>query len=154
VTCAARARDTLWGSDEFRYSGLPHTKNPIKNRLRRGAEILGFRIPMSKPKRVAIYVRVSTDAQSTIAQRQELEAWAERAGHTVVCVYEDQGISGAKGRDQRPQFDALLKAAIRREFNEAARRELAKGTGVLKTAKLVGLGTGTVQRLKHAVVHS
>ena len=37
---------------------------------------------------------------------------------------------------------------------EAARRELAKGTGVLKTAKLVGLGTGTVQRLKHAVVHS
>ena len=37
---------------------------------------------------------------------------------------------------------------------EAARRELAKGTGVLKTAKLVGLGTGTVQRLKHAVAHS
>jgi len=31
---------------------------------------------------------------------------------------------------------------------EAARRELAKGTGVLKTAKLVGLGTGTVQRIK------
>jgi len=34
---------------------------------------------------------------------------------------------------------------------EAARRELAKGTGVLKTAKLVGLGTGTVQRLKHSM---
>jgi DNA invertase Pin-like site-specific DNA recombinase len=33
---------------------------------------------------------------------------------------------------------------------EAARRELAKGTGVLKTAKLVGLGTGTVQRLKQS----
>ena len=33
---------------------------------------------------------------------------------------------------------------------EAARRELAKGTGVLKTAKLVGLGTGTVQRIKQA----
>ena len=55
---------------------------------------------MSKPKRVAIYVRVSTDAQNTKTQRQELEAWAERAGHTVVCVYEDAGISGAKGRDQ------------------------------------------------------
>jgi DNA invertase Pin-like site-specific DNA recombinase len=37
---------------------------------------------------------------------------------------------------------------------EAARRELARGTGVLKTAKLVGLGTGTVQRLKHAVAQS
>jgi DNA invertase Pin-like site-specific DNA recombinase len=35
---------------------------------------------------------------------------------------------------------------------EAARRELAKGTGLLKTAKLVGLGTGTVQRLKQAAV--
>ena len=65
-------------------------------------------------------MRVSTDAQTTDTQRQELEAWAERADHTVVCVYEDQGIGGAKGRDQRPQFDALLKAAIRREFNMVA----------------------------------
>jgi DNA invertase Pin-like site-specific DNA recombinase len=201
---------------------------------------------MSKPKRVAIYVRVSTDAQNTDAQRQELEAWAERAGHTVVKVYEDTGISGAKGRDQRPQFDALLKAAVRREFNmiavwssdrlgrslkhlvevleiirdtgtglyihtqsvdtttpagramfgmlgifaefervharvvagiERVRGEIQRnghftskagkrrkrlgrpnadakknGTGVLKTAKLVGLGTGTVQRLKREMV--
>jgi len=75
---------------------------------------------MSKSKRVAIYVRVSTDAQNTDAQRQELEAWAERAGHTVVKVYEDQGISGAKGRDQRPAFDALLKAAVRREISMIA----------------------------------
>ena len=75
---------------------------------------------MSKTKRVAIYVRVSTDAQNTDAQRQELEAWAERAGHTVAKVYADQGISGAKGRDQRPAFDALLKAAVRREFNMIA----------------------------------
>jgi len=30
----------------------------------------------------------------------------------------------------------------------AARRELAKGTGILKTARLTALGTGTVQRLK------
>jgi DNA invertase Pin-like site-specific DNA recombinase len=201
-------------------------------------------------------VRVSTDNQNTRSQRRELEAWAERAGHTVVKVYADQGISGAKGRDQRPQFDALLKAAVRREFNmiavwssdrlgrslkhlvevleiirdtgtglyihtqsvdtttpagramfgmfgifseferemivarvnaglasardaierdghfisragkkhkrfgrpnadpkklEKSRRELANGIGVLKTAKLVGLGTGTVQRLKEAM---
>src|SRR6476620_9018235 len=72
---------------------------------------------MSKPKRVAIYVRVSTGTQNTDAQRQELEAWAERAGHTVVKVYADQGISGAKGRDQRPAFDALLKAAVRRRYD-------------------------------------
>ena len=32
----------------------------------------------------------------------------------------------------------------------AAHCELVRGTGVLKTAKLVGLGTETVQRLKQA----
>ncbi len=32
-------------------------------------------------------------------------------------MYEDAGISGAKGRDKRPQFDAMLKDAIRREFD-------------------------------------
>ena len=48
------------------------------------------------------------------------KAGAERAGHTVVKVYEDQGISGAKGRDKRPAFDALLKQAVRREFDMIA----------------------------------
>ena len=33
-------------------------------------------------------------------------------------------------------------------YVEVARQALANGTGVLKTAKLAGLGTGTVQRLK------
>ncbi len=32
-------------------------------------------------------------------------------------VYEDQGISGSNGRDKRPAFDALLKDAVRREFD-------------------------------------
>ena len=31
---------------------------------------------------------------------------------------------------------------------ELARQALANGTGVLKTARLIGLDTGTVQRLK------
>jgi predicted site-specific integrase-resolvase len=57
---------------------------------------------MTKAKRVAIYVRVSTDEQTTALQRRELAAWAERAGHTVVKVYEDRGISSAKGRDKHP----------------------------------------------------
>jgi DNA invertase Pin-like site-specific DNA recombinase len=210
-------------------------------------------------KRVAIYTRVSTKDQTTENQLPELHAWAARAGHTVVKVYDDIGISGAKGRDQRPQFDAMLKAAVRREFDmlavwssdrlgrslrhlvevletireagiglyihtqsvdtttasgramfgmlgifaeferemiqarivagmdraraemkrsngkftsrksgivrsslgrpgaekdklEAARAELARGTGIIKTAKLVGLGTGTVHRLKREMV--
>jgi DNA invertase Pin-like site-specific DNA recombinase len=75
---------------------------------------------MTKAKRVAIYVRVSTDEQTTALQRRELTAWAGRAGHTIVKVYEDKGISGAKGRDKRRSFDALLKAAVRREVDMIA----------------------------------
>ena len=71
-------------------------------------------------RRVGVYVRVSTSDQATENQKQELQAWADRAGHTVVKVFEDHGISGAKGRDQRPEFDALLKAAVRREINMIA----------------------------------
>lgn len=197
---------------------------------------------MTKPKRVALYIRVSTYEQTTTNQSADLAAWAKRAGHEVVTIYEDKGISGAKGRDKRPAFDAMLKAAMRREFDMLAvwssdrlgrsmpdlidvlqtiratglslyihtqaldtstpagralfqmlgvfaeleremivarvnaglararqhgtrsgraigrprlsratdadvRAQLAKGTGILKTAQLLGLGTGTVQRI-------
>ena len=37
--------------------------------------------------------------------------------HTIADVFEGQGISGAKGRDKRPAFDRLLKAAVRREVD-------------------------------------
>jgi DNA invertase Pin-like site-specific DNA recombinase len=53
-------------------------------------------------KRVAFYIRVSTSKQDTENQRRELEAVADRSGWKIVKVYEDAGISGAKGRDQRP----------------------------------------------------
>jgi DNA invertase Pin-like site-specific DNA recombinase len=35
----------------------------------------------------------------------------------IVKVYNDHGINGAKGRDKRPAFDALCRAAGRREFD-------------------------------------
>jgi hypothetical protein len=38
-------------------------------------------------------------------------------GWQIAHVYKDHGISGAKGKDKRPQFDALHKAAARREFD-------------------------------------
>jgi DNA invertase Pin-like site-specific DNA recombinase len=71
-------------------------------------------------KRVAIYARVSTGEQTTANQLRELRAWAKNAGHEVVKVFEDKGISGTKGRDKRPGFDAMLKAATRREFDTLA----------------------------------
>ena len=67
--------------------------------------------------RAALYLRVSTlNGQTTDNQRRELEAAAARLGHEIVAVYEDNGISGAKGRDQRPAFDRLHKAITRREI--------------------------------------
>jgi len=68
-------------------------------------------------KRAAIYLRVSTDGQTTENQRLVLDEVAQQAGWQVVDVYEDQGISGAKGRNGRPAFDRLCKAAMRREFD-------------------------------------
>ena len=83
LSSGSAAKSTIDASSSATWSAVDFPKSPI---------------PM-KPKRAALYLRVSTDAQNTDSQRQELEAWAERAGHTVVKVYEDQGISGAKGRD-------------------------------------------------------
>jgi len=67
-------------------------------------------------KKVAIYARVSTDSQTVENQLQELHAVAQRNGWIVVQVFTDAGISGAKGRDKRPGYDALLKGVARKDF--------------------------------------
>src|SRR6478736_4484442 len=193
--------------------------------------------------RAAIYLRVSRDDQTTENQRLVLARVAGHRGWLIVQSYEDQGISGAKGRDQRPAFDTMLKDAVRRRYDilmvwsidrlgrsvlhvanalaeldaagirlycdqqgidsgtpmgramiqmasvfgeqersmlrarvlagldrvrqqgkklgrpkvaskgeEAIRRHLSAGSGVLKVAALVGVGSGTVQRVKREMV--
>jgi DNA invertase Pin-like site-specific DNA recombinase len=67
--------------------------------------------------RAAIYARVSTDSQTVENQIRELMQIAERRGWEVVETYTDAGISGAKGRAQRPGLDRLLKDASRRKFD-------------------------------------
>jgi DNA invertase Pin-like site-specific DNA recombinase len=66
--------------------------------------------------RAALYLRVSTDGQTCENQERELRASAARMGHEVVAVYRDDGISGARGRDRRPGFDALHRDIARRKF--------------------------------------
>ena len=66
---------------------------------------------------VAIYSRVSTDHQTTENQERELREIAERMGWSVLEVYRDNGVSGAKSRAERPAFDALCKDAARRRFD-------------------------------------
>ena len=68
-------------------------------------------------KKVAIYARVSTDKQSTDNQLRELRTIADKNGWELVNEFVDEGISGAKGRDKRPQFNALMKSAVRREID-------------------------------------
>jgi DNA invertase Pin-like site-specific DNA recombinase len=194
-------------------------------------------------KRVAVYTRVSTDAQTTENQQRELAKVSKQRGWKVIKVYTDHGISGTKGRDQRPAFDSLIKDATRGKFDiiaawsvdrlgrslkdllgflteihalgvglylhqqavdtttpagralfqmmgvfaeferamirervmaglkrakanhvqlgrpkiaakieERVKAELAKGSGILKTARLLGVGTGTVQRIKREMM--
>ncbi len=68
--------------------------------------------------RAAIYARVSTtNGQTPENQLAELRRAAKRMGWNVVEEYVDHGISGAKGRDKRPAYDALCKAATRKEFD-------------------------------------
>ena len=90
-------------------------------------------------KRAAIYVRVSTNGQTTENQERELRIVAEKAGWQVIEVYRDAGISGAKGREERPAFDKLCKDAARRKFEMVAAwsvdrlsRSLHDLTGFLK----------------------
>ncbi len=67
--------------------------------------------------RAALYLRVSTDRQTTDNQERELLAVARQRGWEIVGTYNDDGVSGAKSREHRQQFDALLKDATRGQFD-------------------------------------
>jgi DNA invertase Pin-like site-specific DNA recombinase len=73
-----------------------------------------------RPLRAALYARVSTDRQSTENQLRELRQAAERLGWEVVEEFVDRGISGAKGRKDRPKLDAMLKGVARKDFDIVA----------------------------------
>ncbi len=64
----------------------------------------------------AIYARVSTKGQDTDNQIDQLREVAMKAGWEISETFVDHGISGAKGRNQRPGLDSLLKAVTRREI--------------------------------------
>jgi len=57
---------------------------------------------------VAIYARVSTASQTVENQLLELRDAAKRLGWTVTHEVIDEGISGSKGRSDRPGFDRIF----------------------------------------------
>lgn len=71
-------------------------------------------------KRVALYARVSTGGQTVENQLRELEQVGSRIGWEIVDRYIDQGISGAKGRAERPELDRMMRAVIRGELDVVA----------------------------------
>ena len=97
-------------------------------------------------KRAAIYVRVSTDKQTVENQVAALRQIAERRGWDVVEQYSDAGISGAKGRDERPGLDQMLKDASRRKFDvimawsiDRVGRSLIDLLGTIQTLEACGV---------------
>src|SRR5258708_35743548 len=95
-------------------------------------------------RRAALYLRVSTDKQTVENQELQLRQVAERRGWEVVEVYDDAGISGAKGRADRPGLDRMLNDASRRHFDIALAWAIDRlGRSLLRLL-------GTIQHLQAA----
>ena len=64
--------------------------------------------------RAVIYARVSTLQNQTVEnQLQVLREVAQKKGYTIIKEFCDEGISGAKGRTERKQFDEIGRASCR-----------------------------------------
>lgn len=76
---------------------------------------------------VAGYIRVSTEQQkqdgSHQRQRDQLEEWANREGHSLT-KFEDIAISGQS--EDRPEYDEMMDRATSGEFDAVAVRELSR----------------------------
>ncbi|MEE9383188.1 MAG: recombinase family protein [Nannocystaceae bacterium] len=70
--------------------------------------------------RAALYVRVSTDKQTVANQLDVLRQVAALKDWNVVAVLRDEGISGAKGREERAGFEELHRMIASREIDVVA----------------------------------
>ena len=68
-------------------------------------------------RKAVIYSRVSTNEQTVKNQLKVLLEAAEKRGLEVVREISDEGISGAKGRDERKGFDELITGSIQKEWD-------------------------------------
>jgi DNA invertase Pin-like site-specific DNA recombinase len=91
---------------------------------------------MTKQIRAALYLRVSTDRQTVENQRLRLTEVAKFKGHEIVAEFKDEGISGSKGRKDRPGLDAALNAARKHSYD------------ILYVWSLDRLGRSTIDLLK------
>jgi len=64
-------------------------------------------------KRLAVYLRVSSEVQAErgqglAIQEAAVRAWARKRGHKIVGVFKDAGVSGANALDQREALPLAL----------------------------------------------
>src|SRR5438093_2443791 len=99
--------------------------------------------------KVAIYSRVSTDdqaeAQTIETQLSACREYCLRAGHEVVEVFKDEGVSGSVALADRPSGGALLEALEAKQFERVVMYQLDRlsrdnETGVPAYLRLQRLG--------------
>jgi len=100
---------------------------------------------------LALYIHTQALDTSTPAGRalfQMLGVFAELEREMIVARV-NAGLAGARQHGTR-SGKAIGRPRLSMATDADVRAQLAKGTGILKTARLVGLGTGTVQRIARA----
>jgi len=65
--------------------------------------------------KAGLYLRVSTEEQTTLNQEIELERYCKNNEIEVYKVYKDEGVSGTK--TSRPQLDKMLQDMRKKEFD-------------------------------------
>lgn len=65
--------------------------------------------------KAAVYLRVSTQEQTTLNQEIELKKFCERENYEIYDIYKDEGVSGVK--TSRPELDRLLKDMREKKFS-------------------------------------
>ena len=96
--------------------------------------------------KAVIYARVSTSSQTCENQLASLRAVAARNGWQVVRELKDEGISGAKGRADRPAWDELHRMVERKQCDivltwsiDRLGRSIAGLIGFMKELSAVGV---------------
>jgi len=103
--------------------------------------------------KAGLYLRVSTNQQTTENQRRELEAYCERQGWKISAVYDDSGVSGAKA--ERPALNKMLNDAAKNKFQvllvvkiDRLARSTANLLHILQQLQTAGVGfVATSQQL-------
>ena len=98
-------------------------------------------------KNVDLYLHqqgIDTSTPAGKAMFQMMGVFAEFE-HAMIVERVKSGLSRAKAQGKR-----LGRPSIAPEKEDAVQRLLASGTGIVKTAKIVGIGVSVVQRIKAA----